>query len=154
MRYVDLRLRFFFTITIETSTSSFFYIYLFSIVVNKQLIQNLFSLEQELQNDIFIYHFSIPNSRHNKYYILITIIVRVFYKEKFEYKCTVRHVDAQKKFLAKIKTDSFSKSTSANALFCILLKRLVTSIKTHDRNGHTTFNCVLKKSFYLAISCR
>ena len=77
-----------------------------------------------------------------------------FYKEKFEYKCTVRHVDAQKKFLAKIKTDSFSKSTSANALFCILLKRLVTSIKTHDRNGHTTFNCVLKKSFYLAISCR
>ena len=41
-------------------------------------------------------------------------MVRVFYKEKFEYKCMVLDMlMPKKKFLAKIKTDSFSKSTSS-----------------------------------------
>ena len=34
-------------------------------------------------------------------------MVRVFYKEKFEYKCMVRHVDAQKKISRQNKNRQF-----------------------------------------------
>ena len=48
-------------------------------------------------------------------------MVRVFYKEKFEYKCMVRHVDAQKKFSRQNKNRQFFKRARRTLCECTFL---------------------------------
>ena len=48
-------------------------------------------------------------------------MVRVFYKEKFEYKCMVRHVDAQKKISRQNKNRQFFQEHVLSLCECTFL---------------------------------
>ena len=79
-------------------------------IVNNQLIktQKYLSLKQQLQNDIFQH---IQQSQYVCTYLLLWYVF--FTKRNLNINAWLDMLMPKKKFLAKIKTDSFSKSTSS-----------------------------------------